>query len=98
MLTAEDFTKSGARPEDLPGVIDELIVNTPEAKAIFILYEKKPQQIHGIVSTPTNVDALAVFKAFQAEGSHDFTKIRLPEKDLLVAEQTILKILQPHIA
>ncbi len=98
LLTAEDFTKSGARPEDLPGVIDELIVNTPEAKAIFILYEKKPQQIHGIVSTPTNVDALAVFKAFQAEGSHDFTKIRLPEKDLLVAEQTILKILQPHIA
>lgn len=97
LLTSEDFSKSGAGPEDLTGAIDELIVNTPEAKAVFVLYEKNPQQIRGIVSTPPHFDDFKFFKEYHPEGTRGFTKIKLEKTDLLAAEETILNILKTHI-
>lgn len=36
-----DFEKSGAAKEDLPGVVDELIVNAPNAELVAILIERE---------------------------------------------------------
>lgn len=97
LLTKDDFVKSGASTDDISGVIDELIVNTPDAKAVFILYEKKPDKIRGIIYTPHYVDAFSIFREYHPEGSKDFTKIKIKNMDLMVAEQKVVELLEKRV-
>ncbi len=97
LLTVEDFKKSEADVDELPGVVDELIVNTPEAKAITILYEAKQNKVQGIIYTPANIDALKIFKDYKPKGSKDFTKIYVDKADLVQAEQKVIDILKKYI-
>ena len=59
--------------KDLEGVIDELIVNAPEAKQVMILCEEEPHKIRGILSTPPTLDARVLLNGLHPEGSADFT-------------------------
>jgi phosphoesterase RecJ-like protein len=97
LLNQDDFTKSGVDFDKLPGVVDELIVNTPSAKAIFILYEKSPNNIGGVIHTPSYVNDLELFKNYAPKGTQDFTRVEFKEMDLAGAEKCVLEILQPRI-
>ncbi len=90
LLGQEDFAKTKAQEEELANVIDELIVNTPDAKIIFILYEKDPQTIKCLLSTPNIIDALQLFKEYHPQGSVDFTELTLSNSTLAAAEKIIL--------
>jgi len=97
LLSQDDFKKSGAEFSELSGVVDELIVNTPSAKAVFILYEKSQGNIGGIVHTPAYLNDQELFKNYAPKGTQDFTRIDFSESDLVGAEQRVLEILQPRI-
>jgi len=97
ILNKEDFAKSGACDADLRGVIDELIINTPEAKIVLILYEKGDNNVYGIVSTEEKIDALSVLQEFNPKGSKDFTEFTLKNKTLEQAEKIILEDLRQNI-
>ncbi|MDD5039517.1 MAG: DHH family phosphoesterase [Patescibacteria group bacterium] len=97
LLNRQDFTKSGASESELEGVIDELIVNTPHAEAVLILYESGEKGIKGVASTAPSIDGLAVFKQFQPTGTRDFTRFVLPYADLLQAEQAMIDTVKPYI-
>lgn len=97
LLSQDDFTKSGARFDELSGVVDELIVNTPTAKAVFILYEKPQGNIGGIVHTPAYLNDMELFKNHTPKGTQDFTQFEFTGVDLAGAEQRVLEIIQPRI-
>jgi nanoRNase/pAp phosphatase (c-di-AMP/oligoRNAs hydrolase) len=97
LLSREDFIKSGAQVDELPGVVDELIVNTPVAKAVFILYEYAPGVVRGIIHTPAYVNDLDLFKDYAPKGTQDFTQAEFKGRDLAGAEQLVLDMLKPRI-
>ncbi len=90
-LTHEDFTRSGSSTEDLSGIVEEIISNSPEAKIIMVLYENKEsdgkQSIRGLVTTEKNYDAITILKQFKAEGNKKHAMFTLYDKTLAQAEQ-----------
>jgi nanoRNase/pAp phosphatase (c-di-AMP/oligoRNAs hydrolase) len=85
-LSKGDFEKTGAGEGDLPGVIDELIVNTPKAKIVTILYESAEGGIRGIVASHKQIDNTVLLGEFDPKGTGDFTRIRFSGGNLQEAE------------
>jgi len=96
-LTKNDFRESGATPQELPEVIDELIANAPEAKIIALFYETNTG-VESIIATQNNLDALSIVKPFMPDGTKQRANIKISGKDLITVENEVLenikKILQ----
>lgn len=92
VLALEDFSKSGAETKDLEGVIDELIINSPQSEIIAILYEKKGGGVCGLINVPSQLNALLLFKDFNPVGSQDFVKMSFGNKNLIEAEKLLLEV------
>lgn len=98
-LTQEDFSRSGGTPDDLRGIIEELISNSPEAKIILLLYEMEKigeknlpvKQIGGIIAGEKNFDALLLARAFHPEGTKHQAQFFILEKTLKEAEEMVMK-------
>lgn len=97
LLNKDDFEKAGiAQESDIPGVIDELIINAPEAKVVMVLYESGAE-IHGIINTPRIIDAIKMLAPYSPQGTKDFTKIIIKGKSLAEAEQEILALVKSYL-
>lgn len=96
-LTRDDFIRSGARQEDLSGIIDELISNSPEAKIIVLLYETDFNNIVAQVATEKNFDAIELLQPLVAEGTKKLARLNLKDKNLQEAENEILKVLKSKL-
>lgn len=96
-LTRDDFIRNGAATEELKGVVDELISNSPEAKVSFLLYEitaADKTQINGIVTADKNHDALALARSFHPEGNKTQAKFIILNKTLSESEELVLKTIR----
>lgn len=102
-ITHEDFTRSGATPEELKGMIDELFSTAPEAKVTLILYEgenstiKNPpsdRQVCGVLATEKNVDALHLIKSLNPHGNKRQCSFEISDKTLKEAETTVIDLLK----
>ncbi|MFA6272259.1 MAG: DHH family phosphoesterase [Patescibacteria group bacterium] len=95
VLSVDDFAKSGSySEEDVLSVIDELIIDAPDAEIIIILYEQTKGDYRAIISTPSTIDALMIFKEYSPVGTKDFTRITVQAADLDNAEQIVLNTIQ----
>lgn len=94
ILTPEDFDQAGAAQKDLPDVIDELIINTPDAKNVFILYTMKDGTVKGYISTAAYVDAAEAFADWDATGDEDFVYIEQKDTSVESVRDEILKRLR----
>lgn len=74
MVTQKDFDSAGASDASLPDVIDELIVNTPEAKHVFVLYGITDDEIGVLLSTASYVQAKELFAEFTPSGTDHFVR------------------------
>lgn len=92
-ITRDDFTRSGGAPEDLKGIIDDLLSNSPEAKVIVLLYEIEngSKRIGGLVATEKNHDAMLLLKPLQPDGNKKLARITIQGKTLKEAEEIVLK-------
>jgi len=90
LLNKQDFEKSNAQEADLEGVIDELIINTPEAEVVVILYEHADNNINVIVNSIKGIDGVSLFKKYHPTGSKNFTKFSITDKNLIEAEKEVL--------
>jgi nanoRNase/pAp phosphatase (c-di-AMP/oligoRNAs hydrolase) len=97
VLETQDFIESGATEDELEKVVDELIVNTPEAKNIFILYAKPGIGCRAILSTPHYIKAKDLFKEYNPKGTQDFTYLEFKNLSTLEAEKVILDKLKKAI-
>lgn len=97
LLNRQDFQKSGANEEELEGVVDELIVNTPNAEIIVIVYEGSSDQVKVIIHTIKSIDGFRLFKKYKPAGTQNFTKIILSGKQLLQVEKEVLDIARAYL-
>jgi hypothetical protein len=102
MLTREDFVRSGAQGEDLRGIIDELIMNSPEAKIMVLLYETNqatvPAKIHGIITTDRQYASNELVKSLQPKGNKRQAVFVVEQKTMQEAEEMVLKMIKQNIS
>lgn len=98
LLNRQDFEKSGAGETELDGVVDELMVNTPNAEIICLLYEGPNNGIKAIVNTGRTIDGLTVFRDFQPTGTRNFTRLAFTEPDLLSVEKTFVEVCKKYLS
>lgn len=91
LLNEADFQKSGASDQDLPRVIDELMVNVPTAELIIVLYERTSQGITALISSGGH-DRRAAFPGSRPLGTQNLLTWRPEAKDLPAAEREVLAI------
>lgn len=93
ILRHNDFTETNTTPLDLEQVIDELIVNTPDAENVYIIYEQL--EVNGetktfaMVYTAPYIKGLSAFKDWHAEGSENFTYLHLDSTPVEMAQTVI---------
>ncbi len=90
-ISREDFFKTGATQEDLKDIVSELITNSPEAKAVLLLYEnpEKPNQIVGILNSEKEFDTLWLSGKFTPTGNRKQATFTIENNNLKQAEEMI---------
>lgn len=97
LLVRQDFIHAGATEEHLPDVIDELIMNSPEAEIVGLLYEQEsttePGKVAGVcalVSTEKHADALGLLPGLKPDGTRRMARVCFPTTAIMDAEKTVL--------
>ncbi len=97
LLQPDDFVKSGAGEEELSGVIDELIVNAPEAGTIVLLYEPSAGSTNIFLQAGPGQHALDLLKPFGPTGDRHRAQAKLQGKSVLETEKIIVERLKELI-
>ncbi|PIT87911.1 MAG: hypothetical protein COU31_00295 [Candidatus Magasanikbacteria bacterium CG10_big_fil_rev_8_21_14_0_10_40_10] len=96
-ITRDELARSLATPRELSEVIDELIINSPQAKIILLLYEKEDGFINGILACEEPYDALDLLSRFEATGNKKRAYFALEKKSLSEAQAEILRQIRQKI-
>jgi nanoRNase/pAp phosphatase (c-di-AMP/oligoRNAs hydrolase) len=86
VLNRADFDRAGATPASLPGVLDELMVNTPDALITAVIFEDPKGGVTILVQTNRSVSGLKLFAAFQPEGTAHELSWHMTEGTIIDAE------------
>ncbi len=102
LLTRQDFTMAGADPSVLPGVIDDLIINAPEARVAVILYED-PSESNGkgvicLVHATRPLRAHELAASFAPQGNQETVRLEFKDKTLVEAEPLVTMKLKERLA
>lgn len=93
-----DFINAGAGEENLFDVVDELIINSPEAEIISLIYEEKNHDVSCLISSKRESDINMLSKFFGPKIANDLIKFQIKDKNLIQAKEHIIgelrKILQ----
>lgn len=93
-LTRDDFTRTDATPDDLNGIIEELIGNALEAKLVLVLYERGEKKVAGIMAAQKGQDILELLKPLVPLGTKKHATFTLEGKTLKEAEEMILALVK----
>lgn len=97
LVSQTDFQKSGAAPNNLEGVVSELINNSPQIETTLILYESKAGNIKGILYTSPNYNALNLARPFNPTGHSLRAEFSLASNRLIGAEEEVINQLRERI-
>lgn len=89
VVSAADFEQSGGTTDDLAGVVDDLMINTPEAEIIILLYARVGSPVQAIIATDRAINILDQFKQFRPTGTDTYATITLPGRELALAEEEL---------
>ncbi|MBI2038007.1 MAG: hypothetical protein HYT15_03735 [Candidatus Magasanikbacteria bacterium] len=92
-ITRDDFSRAGATQEELRGLTEELIHNSPEAKIILLLYEDMgaENKIHGFLYADRHHDAKILLQGLQSEGNKKTATFALNNKTIKEVEIEIIE-------
>lgn len=95
-LDAEDIAVEDFSDDVLADAIDELIINTPDAKNVFILYTEEahddvPATVRGVISTAPYIQAAELFSDMNPEGSKHFVSVSVRGQDMEQVQKRILE-------
>lgn len=77
-IKKEDFLESGASEDSILDIIDELIINIPEAKIITIIFEKiDAPENKAIIYSVGSIDSKELLKEYSPEGSSKISHLKL---------------------
>lgn len=106
-LSSSDFSKTNSSEKDLTDVIDELIINIPQAKIIAIIYENETAAAESnaapvkttslLLYTIKNLDSLGLIKEFNPIGTKSLSRaiINLP---IVEAEKMIITAIENKLS
>ncbi|MCK4553721.1 hypothetical protein KAU19_02050, partial [Candidatus Parcubacteria bacterium] len=105
-LSAVDFEKTCSNEKDLPDVIDELIINIPQANIIVIFYEKileekmretQKAKTNILVYSVKNINSLNIIKEYNPQGAKNlaFASVDMPAQD---AKEKIIKSIEEKLS
>jgi len=100
LLVRQDFIHAGANENDLPDVIDELIVNSPEADVIGLIYEQESEtgmNACAIVSTEKHGNAMSLVSPLKPEGHRKLARVCFPKTNLVDAEKRTLQAVRKSL-
>ncbi len=91
-ISRNDFRETGAANDDLKDIASELITNSPEAKAILLLYEnpEKQNQIIGILNSEKSFDTMWLAEKFSPSGTRKQAIFTLTDTDIKKAEDLVV--------
>ena len=109
-LTNMDFEKTNSTEKDLADVIDELIINIPQANVIVIIYEKKIQKKDENTDEPTekfttyvlahsikNIDSRNLIKELNPGGTKNLA-IATINKPVQEAEKEVIGLIEEKLS
>jgi len=107
VLTSADFSKTGSEEEDLNEVIDELIINIPQAKVIVLFYETLEKNIDdnqeseetitkALIYSIRNINSLLLAKKWHPVGTKSLVKITL-NKNIFDAEKEVSETIKEQL-
>lgn len=91
LLGRQDFLEAGAEPKHLLGVIDELLVYSPEAKIIVFIYEMEDNEIHCLIKLNDNFNGKNFALVFGQKSADNHFQFKTNGKNLIEAEKIILE-------
>lgn len=100
VLVRQDFIHAGAGEEYLPEVIDELIMNSPEADVAGVIYERpatEQPEICAIIATEKHLSALDLVKGLAPEGNRRLVRLCFPGNDMIAAEKQVISTIRQAI-
>jgi bifunctional oligoribonuclease and PAP phosphatase NrnA len=93
VLSNNDFEKTATSKKDLSEVIDELIINIPQAKIVVMIHESKSNndkpRTEALIYSIKNINSLNLTRKWNPVGTKSLAKISL-EKTLKEAENEIV--------
>ena len=102
-LTLHDFEKTGTSENDLDEVIDELIINIPQAKIVVLIYEsvikekeETTKYTNALIYSVKNIDSLALTKKWEPRGTKYLAKISLPD-NIEISERDIITSIEENL-
>lgn len=106
VLTDLDFAKTNSCEDDLEDVIDELIINIPQAKVMVIIYEKAgiatPEQAAAastnvLVYSTKNINSLNLIKEYNPQGTKDLALATI-NKPIQEADKEIIGLIEDKLS
>ncbi len=97
LLNQNDFKKSGAKPEDLNGVVNELISGSPKIEVTLILFEDNDGYIAGLIFASPNFNALELSRPFGGQGTAKRASFKTEYRQLNIAETEILEQIRQRL-
>jgi bifunctional oligoribonuclease and PAP phosphatase NrnA len=95
-LSDADFQRTETNEKDLDEIIDELIINIPNARVITIVYETKDKNTEAIVYCVKSLDAMELTKKWHPAGSKKTALLKI-KKPLLEAEKEIMAAIKTEM-
>jgi phosphoesterase RecJ-like protein len=89
VLTEMDFEKTGTTDKNIEEVIDELMVNIPQARIILLLYETAGQKTKAIVYSTKALNSLDLAKPFNPAGTKQAARLEIA-KPIQEAESELI--------
>ncbi len=96
-LTREDFLLTGSNETYLPEVIDELVLNAPEAKIAILIYEQSQGGICCVLKTQKNISASSLIKKFEGSSQENTFQFCLTHRDPIDAEKEVVEEVKTNL-
>ncbi len=97
LISQADFKKSNATAENLNGVVNELIANSPQIDITVLLYETADNHIAGKIYSSQNYDSVYLGQPFNAQGNAQEAAFVLKTNQLIEAEQQVINLIRERI-
>jgi len=101
VLSASDFLETATNPDELPDVVEELIVSMPKTEVIVLLYEEKRGELTDIkvmIYAVKNRDAIFIARKFNPMGNKDLARFTLLNHTLAEAERIVIDEVKKQLA
>lgn len=101
VLAAADFLETATNPDELPDVVEELIVSMPKTEVIVLLYEEKRGElidVKAMIYAVKNRDAVFIARKFNPSGNKDLARFTLAGQTLAEAERLVIEEVKKQLA